>query len=796
MSEDKSVRQYAPRPTRHSTEPSHRQPDGQTQQQDEQTATGGLSRRAFLTGAATTAALAAVSGLTACSPTGGSTGTQDNTGSTDSGNQGGSTPTQGALNPQDYDYTGNSIADFSASKLFSSWQLGPHTIPNRMVKSAAFQLAFMRNIPDEYIGYYKRMAEGGVGMIWIEDCANIWDFTASPMKQPLEAYDMPALLDALHGAGAKVGYQFDTMGSAVGPLTFTANFLGDYSLEDIKSWQENIIRIGKTLKDVGFDAYELNFAANNLGQSFLSKARNNRMDEYGPQTLESRTKFMVEVIKGIKDACGQDFVVQLLINGVEENDGHLGDSTLYTTIEETKAIAKKAEEAGADSIHLRIGPSGMHIAQFASELYFAPRGLEGQTGYGSRFDFSKHFGGILRAAHSGCGLNIDLAAAVKEAVDIPVGAASYMDPAQAPDYFEAAVAEGKLDFLVMNRPFCVDPGYVNKLREGRIDEIAPCTRCLHCFYDADLKGQALMEHCRVNAANWRIYGEAMPEGYDPKPADGDKRIMVVGGGPAGCEAARIAAQRGYSVTLYEKGAALGGMLSSAEGIKGPHENLGRLATYLAKQQEVSGVTVELNKEVDAAFIKEQAPDAVILAVGGKRTSLGLTSSGTTAVYGFTDFIGASLGERVVVWGGNCQSVDVAVYLAGQGHKVDIVTSDAFIVPSMFGFPPGTDPLKIFDKGHSANMREFLIPALTSTGCHIYASAKIDSVNEGYIEITTAEGIKQQIPCDSVVDVSDMLPNKDMIADLGGITAIAVGDCDVPYNIAEAIAAGNIAARNI
>ncbi|MDR1183779.1 MAG: hypothetical protein LBK67_03170 [Coriobacteriales bacterium] len=113
-------------------------------------------------------------------------------------------------------------------------------------------------------------------------------------------------------------------------------------------------------KSAGFDAYELNFAANNLGQSFFSRARNTRTDEYGPQTLESRTKFMVECISGIKQACGADFVVQLLINGVEENDGHLGDSTLYVGLEETKAIAKKAEEAGADSIHLRIGPAGWH----------------------------------------------------------------------------------------------------------------------------------------------------------------------------------------------------------------------------------------------------------------------------------------------------------------------------------------------------------------------------------------------------------------------------------------------------
>jgi 2,4-dienoyl-CoA reductase-like NADH-dependent reductase (Old Yellow Enzyme family) len=758
----------------------------------------GISRRGFLKGAALSAVGAGLTGAAlsaaGCAPEPGSGGgTQAGGGA--GGGTGGNVAGE-ALNVQDYTYTSNTIADFANSAFFSPWQIGPHTIENRMVKSAAFQLAFMRNIPDEYITYYKRMADGGVGMIWIEDCANLWEFTARPMKRAFDEYDMSGLLDALHGAGAKVGYQFDTMGSPVGPLTFTMPFLGTYSTEEVKGWVQAIINIGVKLKETGFDAYELNFAANNLGQSFFSRARNNRTDEYGPQTLESRTKFMVECISGIKAACGPDFVVQLLINGAEENDTHLGDSTLYVSLEETKAIVKKAEEAGADSIHLRIGPAGMHVAQFASELYFAPRGLEGQSGYGSRFDFSRHFGGILRANHSGCGLNIDMAAAVKEAVSIPVGAASYMDPAQAPDYFETALSEGKIDFLVMNRPFCVDPGYVNKLREGRVDEIAPCTRCLHCFYDADLKGTALMEHCRVNAANWRAYGEAMPEGYEPLPATGDKKVMVVGGGPAGCEAARIAAQRGYSVTLYEKGSALGGMLSSAEGIKGPHENLSRLATYLAKQQEVQGVTVVTNTEVDADFVKGEAPDVVILAVGGKRDSLGLTASGSTAVYDFADFIGADLGKKVVVWGGNCQAVDVAVYLAGEGYSVDIVAPDAYPIAAPMGMPPMTDPMKTFDKGHSVNMREFLLPALTATGCHIWCGATIDSVGDGSIEITTDSGIKQTIPCDSVVDVSDMLPNKDLLDELGDIEAYAVGDCDIPWNIAEAITAGNLTARKI
>lgn len=738
----------------------------------------GISRRNFLQGMAVGAVGASAFALGGCAAA--PQPSTDEAKTDGAKNTGSSQVGISELNPQDYGYTTNTISDFSATTLFSDWQLGPITLHHRMVKSAAFQLAFMKNNPDEYIGYYERMAQGGVEMIWIEDFANLWDYTASPLKQDYAVYDVAGLLDTLHAAGAHVGYQFDTMGSAIGPLDFTENFIGKYSTEEVKEWVQVIIGIAERLHADGFDAFELNFAANNVGQSFLSRARNDRTDEYGAQTLENRTRFTVEVIQGIKQACGDDFIVQLLINGIEANDHAPGADSLYTSLEETKAIAKIAEEAGADSLHVRLGPAGQHIAQFASELYFAVRGLEGSNGFGNRFDFSRHFQGKLRADHSGCGLMIDVASEIKSAVSIPVGAATYMDPAQAPDYFEAALAEGKLDFLIMNRPLCVDPEYVNKLREGRIDEIAPCTRCLHCFYDPDKAGK-LMEHCRVNAANWRAYGEDMPEGNDPSPASASKNVMVVGGGPAGMEAARIAAQRGHAVSLYEKSSSLGGLLSSAEAIKGPHENLGRLSTYLAREQEIRGVNVVTGKEVDTAFIEQEAPDVVILAIGGLRQEPALSATSGTQVLSFGDVVGAEMGERVTVLGSNAQAVDVAIYLLALGKEVTIVTPD---------------PLDLFEKGHSINMRHFVETAINARGTRIWPSAEVKALGDGELTFVSEAGVEVTIPCDAVVDMSDEQPNTALIDGLSGIEAIAVGDCADPFNIAEAISSANLAARSI
>ena len=688
-------------------------------------------------------------------------------------------PAAAVINPQYTDFRSNSITDFSKSALFSEWQLAGKTFHHRMVKSSAFQLAFVRRNPDEYINYYKRMADGGVEMIWVEDFADIWEVTSGgPFKTTMDGYDVKGLLDALHGAGCTVGYQFDTMGAPIGPLTFTEPFLGNYDTATIKQWIQDIIGIGVTLKEAGFDAFELNFAANNLGQSFFSRARNNRTDEYGPQTIDSRCKFAEEVVSGLKAACGKDFIIQVLINGVEENDTDLGNSDEYCTIEDTIAIAKKMEAAGADSLHLRIGPQGEHIAQFAGDLYFAARGFEGFNGFGKRFDFDKHFQGLVDGNHSGVGLNLAIAAAVKAEVSIPVGCATGNDPAHAPDMFNAAIEDGMVDFLVMNRPLCVDPQYVNKLREGRIDEIAPCTRCLHCFYDDPADGCNL-EHCRVNAANFRAYSPVMPEGFEPIPADTAKKVMVIGAGPAGMEAARIAAQRGHDVTLYDKAASVGGMLPFAEAVKGPHENLGILCTYLAKQCELAGVKTVLNTEVTAELIASEAPDAVILAVGGKRDTLGLTSTNGTKVMSVDDVLGGNVGDNVVILGSNAQSVDTAIYLLSLGKKVTIVTPSA---------------KADFEKGHSVNMKEFIQPTFFAAGGRLYPEAQVSAVGDGCICFTAQSGLEYKLPCDTVIEALDMLPNDELIA--GVANAVAVGDCKMPLNIANAIATGNVAARAI
>ena len=731
-----------------------------------------VSRRQFVVGSAAAGlGIAAASSLAAAAP-------QSAVAAETVVAAGTSTEGARAINPQDYSYTTNSIEDFSKSALFSEWQMGGRTFHHRMVKSAAFQLAFLAANPDEYINYYLHMAKGGVEMIWIEDAANLWEMTASPFKQDYSAYDMKGLVDALHAEGCTVGYQFDTMGAPIGPLDYTAPFIGDSSKEEIQSWEQVVVDIAKTLQADGFDAIELNMAANNVGQSFLSRARNNRDDEYGAQSLENRTRWAVETIRAIKEACGPGFMVQALINGIEENDADLGNSAPMTTVEESRAIAKILEEAGADSLHVRIGPAYTHIAQLASELYFCANGLEGANAKSGRCDFVRDFQGLIRGDTSGCGMNLDMAAAIKDAASIPVGCATYNDPAQAPDLFESAIAEGKVDFLVMNRPLCVDPGYVNKLREGRIDEIAPCTRCLHCHIGGNQQNRD-EGYCRVNALTQRVMTPNGPATYELPPAETVKKVMVVGAGPAGMEAARITALRGHDVTLYEKTGVMGGLLPFASAVKGPHENLDDLNAYLQRQCELAGVHVVLDTEVDADLVASEAPDALVLACGGSRVDLGFDDAGF-AVVPIEEFMFTEMGPNVVVYGSNAQAFDTALWLTVHKKHVTMVT------------PSSVNEL---DKQQSQHAMRFMTSALYALGLQVYTGCEIVEAADGQLTVHSSEaGVDYTLPCDALVNAADMVPNTGLLDEVQVAETYAIGDCAEPFNIALAIRGGNDAGR--
>lgn len=694
------------------------------------------------------------------------------------------------LNPQDYDYRSNSG---NLSHVLSPWSMGGMNFTNRIVKSAAGS-SFKGGGWDVFIEYYEHMAQGGVEMIWVENFFHALVPYTNRLKDNIDEvgdkYDVPLLVDRLHEAGAKAGTQIDTMASSFmteikGRGGYDAQYL---TVEEIDYLVQSYVDTAKIIHDFGFDAYELNCAGENVPQWFLAPARNHRDDDYGCQTYENRTRFIRRVIEGIQEVCGEDWPLQVLIDGIEENDEAVGQNAELNTVEDGIEIAKILQDAGIASLHVRLGPMHKHVCQFMSDLYFDTFGCEGSTGFGSQFDFTRHFQGKLIANHSGCGMMLDVAKQYKEALSIPVGTVTYMDPAHAPDFFDKAVADGKVDFLIMNRPLNVDPDYVNKLKEGRFDKIRPCTRCGHCFNDTTKESNATMGGygtslaCRIDPIRGFIGNDrGLPGGWIPDPVEGAKSVMVVGAGPAGMEAARIAARRGCDVTLYERSGAIGGLLTFASVIKGPHENLDDYVAWVKKQLELEGVKVVTGKEVDAAFVKERKPDAVILALGGKRDTLKLTAASGTNVVAMDDIVAAEIGQNVTIVGSNLQATDVAFYLLDQGKNVTIVTPDT---PDMLS------------KGQSLWAKTFSAPMLYSRGTRVWNEAELSSIGGGKATVKTKAGAEVTYDCDTVIEAMDMLPNKDLLDELSGMEVHAVGDCDDPYNIQYAIRAGNFCARSL
>ena len=733
-----------------------------------------ISRRTFLAGAST----AAASALVASSAIAEEAKSEQADAQVESAQAADELLYTASINPQDSDWLGTET-DFAT--LFSPWKLGNIELSHRMVKSAAGSATYLAGYTDELFDYYVNLAKGGVEMIWVEGEA----FTLGEDGTfGADALDFgKRLVEACAEYGSHLGYQWALFGSSVAEDAMT--------VEQIQAMEDVAATYATQLKEMGFEAIEINAAGFNQGEQFLSRFYNTRTDEYGFATPENRSRWVCECIQKIKAAAGDDFVVQILINCIEDNDNLDNSATLMTTdnmvtnprnkvttVEEGIAMAKCMEEAGADSMHLRLGPLGNHPCQFGSDLYFLLNGIEGASGFGTQYDFSKNWQGYLDGSHQGAGMLIGVVERYKQALSIPCGCVTYNDPAHAPEFFEQALADGKVDFYMMTRPLTVDFDYVNKLREGRIDEIAPCTRCLHCHIGSNQMNRAL-GYCRVNALTQRVMTENGPATYELEPAAAPKNVMVVGGGPAGMEAARIAALRGHTVTLYEKSGILGGMLPFASAVKGPHENLDQLNAYLQKQLELAGVTVVTDTEVTADTVAQAAPDALVLACGGARTALDLGGEGVEVV-DLEQFMFADLGDNVVVYGSNAQAFDCALWLTVHKKHVVMVT------------PSTVDEL---DMQQSQHAQRFMTTALYALGLQVYTEASITGVADGQITVTSAcAGVDYTVPCSQVINAADMVANTGLLDEVSVAETHAIGDCASPFNIALAIRGGNDAGR--
>ena len=475
------------------------------------------------------------------------------------------------------------------SRLFRPIEIGSMKVKNRvaMAPMATDFAAPDGTVSQRLIDFLAARARGGVGLITSE--VTTIDELSPYVPRTVALWDdkfIPGfrrLADAVHEHGAKLVPQIAHPGPEslapffngtrpVGPSPLMC-FVTKQVCKELTSDEIEVIigQFGETARrarEAGCDGVELHAAHSYmLVGSFLSPLRNKRADEYGGG-VDGRLRFPLRVIEGIREKAGEDFPIILRISGDYLVEGGMD-------LQETQYVAPILAEAGVSAFHVSAG-----IYPDLSCRIIPPTGTP------------------LRP-------NAGLSRAIKDVVGVPVMVVGRINE---PWVAEDVLARGDADMVVMGRALLADPEFVNKAKEGRFDDIAPCFGCgIGCVAG---RAKGLDMTCVVNPSSGREAEAAIV------PAEKPKKVMVIGAGPAGMEAARVAAQRGHRVTLFEKASKTGGMLNLAA--VAPHkQELAKVAKYLATQAKKAGVELRLNTEVTESIVAEEKPDVAILATGGE-----------------------------------------------------------------------------------------------------------------------------------------------------------------------------------
>ena len=318
------------------------------------------------------------------------------------------------------------------------------------------------------------MPEGGDGVSPTPAGVNSLDITTD---EGIPAHK--AIADYMHAKGTPlIGQLYDMLMAGGASSTAVHEFEMETSFasgkmqttEEVQAEIQCFIDAAERYYKAGYDGVEINCSCSHYFSTFLSRfANNERTDQYSGETIENRARIVTEVIEGIRARVGSDFIIQVLYSGAEENVAHLGHNDACTTVEEACEFAKLFEKAGASCLHIRSQAYGHHCAGFMPDVLHIQE--HGHTGYGTIMDYGKHFAGV-QGQYDGFGALIEVAARIKSCVSIPVGAVGAMDPRVTPDLIDRAIADGKMDYILVTRPLMADPQYCNKLQAGQKEDIA------------------------------------------------------------------------------------------------------------------------------------------------------------------------------------------------------------------------------------------------------------------------------------------------------------------------------------
>jgi NAD(H)-dependent 7beta-hydroxy-3-oxo-delta4-cholenoic acid oxidoreductase len=577
-------------------------------------------------------------------------------------------------------------------KLFSPIEIGSMRLKNRlaMAPMTTAMEAEDGTVGESLSDFWEARAKGGVGLI-IMDMVTV-DGSVPYAGNTIGLYDdrfIPPLsqfVDRIHSYGTRIIPQIVHPGAetisclfgaeAVGPSAYLNGF-GKMVRELRRDEIPHIIQLfgeaARRARDAGCDGAEFHSAhAYALAGSFLSPLRNKRTDEYGG-SLDNRARLAIEIIKAMKEKAGKDFPLIMRISGDETTPGgNMLQDMLY--------LVPKFIEAGIDAFD-----------------------VSGGEAYGARWR-------ILPSYYQPAGLNVSEASAIKSISGVPVLVVGKINDVR---FAEHILKSGYADGIIMGRALVADPELPNKAMEGRFDDIMPCAYCMNCFPETDGRHTSA---CSINAA---VGKEGKMEVI---PTAEKKKVLVAGGGPAGLEAARVAALRGHDVTLYEKSDKLGGQVNLAA-VPPLKQELSKWIVYLSGQVYKNGVKVRRNTEVTAALVRKEGPDVFISAVGSVPVVPNIKVSGNDNIVTGDDVLkGAAIITKgnILIIGGGSVGCEVA--------------------ETIFENSPGKTAITIIDMLDDIALdmyednRKLMLERLTAKGTTIYANTKVLEINGDELKI--------------------------------------------------------------
>jgi 2,4-dienoyl-CoA reductase-like NADH-dependent reductase (Old Yellow Enzyme family)/thioredoxin reductase len=650
-------------------------------------------------------------------------------------------------------------SELSFPKLFEPACIGKVKLKNRLVM-LPMGVAYATpsgEVTQRTVDHYVERAKGGVGLITVGNISVYLPAGAHSLVLDSDYMLMGhyELVEKVHAHGAKIIAQLSHPGrqksktilfpgeELVSSSSLATFYLGTVypqaralNREEIYQMIERYASAAVRAKWVGYDMIELHGAHGYLINQFISPFMNKRTDEFGG-SLENRMRFALELIKAVRQAVGPDFPIGFRISAEEFVPGGI-------TLKESTTIAQILEAAGVAYISVSGG-----IFESAHKIY----GLMSSPEDWRRYIWES----------------------IKKVVNLPIFAGGGL---KHPDFCERVLEEGGADFIGLARCLLADPEWPRKAEEGKVEDIRLCISCLECVIGSSHRRRGGgARRCTVNAASGRER-----EFAELIPASQSKNITVIGGGPGGMEAARIAAMRGHKVTLYEKEKVLGGQMLLAGRPKSRSKVLW-LRDYLTTQLRKLGVKVELGVEVTPRLVEELKPDAVVVAAGAEPFMPNIPGIRYKRVVSAWDLLQKKVTlekKKTAVVGGGLVGCEVTDYLLESQNIVTIIEQLPAIAADM-------EPhhrvgiMELFGENDVAILTERKVIGITEKGVTVVnlKSGQEESVEADWVVI--AVGSK---PAGSLVEA---LENK--VPEL-----YSVGDCNQPRIIMEAIYEGSMVGR--